>query len=250
MSPQTAFHGRCMRLLENSLLEQAPDHLDVMREMTIKLDTKNRPEPDVLVFPVEANTGPRQTWYQPRGHRPRRRSRLRRVPRTRSRGQAPQVRRSRVPALLAGRGGRRQGPPRRLRLRTRPGHQVLRPHRNLPRPPQAHRPVRGRDRPDGDQPATRRFGGTSGLTGRGGVRRMLRTPPRALTRWRYGPATRDSRRRPAPRLPKPRWPYRPGRTPRTRESSSMRPMIVWYFTNCASVCRNSEMTLWCHDRNR
>ncbi|MCW7946157.1 hypothetical protein AAW14_30220 [Streptomyces hygroscopicus] len=65
MSPQTAFHGRCVRLLENSLLEQAPDHLDVMREMTIKLDTKNRPEPDVLVFPVEANTGPGQTWYEP-----------------------------------------------------------------------------------------------------------------------------------------------------------------------------------------
>ncbi|WP_371546531.1 Uma2 family endonuclease [Streptomyces sp. NBC_00554] len=65
VSPRTAFHGRCVRLLENSLLEQAPDHLDVMREMTIKLDIKNRPEPDVLVFPVEANTGPKQTWYKP-----------------------------------------------------------------------------------------------------------------------------------------------------------------------------------------
>ncbi|AVH56929.1 MULTISPECIES: Uma2 family endonuclease [Streptomyces] len=65
MSPQTAFHGRCMRLLESTLLAQAPDHLDVMREMTVKLDAKNRPEPDVLVFPVEANTGPNQTWYKP-----------------------------------------------------------------------------------------------------------------------------------------------------------------------------------------
>ncbi|MDX2543984.1 Uma2 family endonuclease [Streptomyces sp. WI04-05B] len=65
MSPQTAFHGRCMRLLENSLLEQAPDHLDVMREMAVRLDLKNRPEPDVLVFSAEANTGPRQTWYKP-----------------------------------------------------------------------------------------------------------------------------------------------------------------------------------------
>ncbi|MFJ1973323.1 Uma2 family endonuclease [Streptomyces sp. NPDC087903] len=64
-SPRTAFHGRCMRLLENTLLEQAPDHLDVMREMTVKLDAKNRPEPDVLVFSVEANTGPDQTWYRP-----------------------------------------------------------------------------------------------------------------------------------------------------------------------------------------
>ena len=31
MSPQTAFHGRCLRLLEFSLLRQAPDRLDVMR---------------------------------------------------------------------------------------------------------------------------------------------------------------------------------------------------------------------------
>ncbi|WP_128379092.1 Uma2 family endonuclease [Streptomyces cavernae] len=65
MSPQTAFHARCMRLMENTLLAQAPSHLDVLREMTIKLDTKNRPEPDILVFPLEANTGSRQTWYRP-----------------------------------------------------------------------------------------------------------------------------------------------------------------------------------------
>ena len=65
MSPQTAFHARCMRLLENTLLGQAPDHLDVMREMTVKLDPKNRPEPDILVLPLEATTGPDQTWYRP-----------------------------------------------------------------------------------------------------------------------------------------------------------------------------------------
>jgi Uma2 family endonuclease len=64
-SPQTRFHSRTLRLLDNALLEQAPDHLDVMREMTVKLDDKNRPEPDILVFPLEANTGPDQTWYSP-----------------------------------------------------------------------------------------------------------------------------------------------------------------------------------------
>ncbi|TLS44527.1 Uma2 family endonuclease [Streptomyces montanus] len=64
-SPQTRFHSRTMRLLDNVLLEQAPEHLDVIREMTVKLDAKNRPEPDVLVFPLEANTGPGQTWYKP-----------------------------------------------------------------------------------------------------------------------------------------------------------------------------------------
>jgi Uma2 family endonuclease len=65
VSPQTRFHSRTMRLLDNALLEQAPDHLDVDREMTIKLDSKNRPEPDIVVFPVEAVTGPNQTWYRP-----------------------------------------------------------------------------------------------------------------------------------------------------------------------------------------
>ncbi|WEH35460.1 Uma2 family endonuclease [Streptomyces sp. AM 4-1-1] len=65
MSPQTAFHGRAMRLFENALLDQAPDHLDVLREMAIKLDERNRPEPDVLVFSVDANTGHRQTWFKP-----------------------------------------------------------------------------------------------------------------------------------------------------------------------------------------
>ncbi|MEV1069576.1 Uma2 family endonuclease [Streptomyces sp. NPDC050263] len=65
MSPQTRFHSRTMRLLDNALLAQAPEHLDVDREMTVKLDPKNRPEPDVVVFLVDAVTGPDQTWYRP-----------------------------------------------------------------------------------------------------------------------------------------------------------------------------------------
>ncbi|MFF1694259.1 Uma2 family endonuclease [Streptomyces sp. NPDC058257] len=65
MSPQTRFHMRCMRLLEHSLLQQAPDHLDVDREFTIKLDSRNRLEPDILVVPVEADTGSNQTWHKP-----------------------------------------------------------------------------------------------------------------------------------------------------------------------------------------
>ncbi|MEW2558046.1 Uma2 family endonuclease [Streptomyces griseorubiginosus] len=65
MSPQTRFHSRTMRLLDNALLRQAPAHLDVDREMTVRLDAKNRPEPDIVVFPVDAITGPNQTWYEP-----------------------------------------------------------------------------------------------------------------------------------------------------------------------------------------
>jgi len=63
--PQTRFHSRTMRLLDNALLEQAPEQLDVDREMTVKLDSKNRPEPDIVVFPVDAVTSPNQTWYRP-----------------------------------------------------------------------------------------------------------------------------------------------------------------------------------------
>jgi Uma2 family endonuclease len=65
MSPQTRFHSRTMRLLENALMEQAPDHLEAIREMTVRLDRRNRPEPDVLVVPVDADEGPRQTWFRP-----------------------------------------------------------------------------------------------------------------------------------------------------------------------------------------
>ncbi|MFF4748636.1 Uma2 family endonuclease [Streptomyces sp. NPDC002514] len=65
MSPQTRFHLRCMRLLEYSLLLQAPDRYDVDREFTVRLDEKNRPEPDLLVVPTTAATGPDQTWHKP-----------------------------------------------------------------------------------------------------------------------------------------------------------------------------------------
>ncbi|WP_405950128.1 Uma2 family endonuclease [Streptomyces prunicolor] len=65
MSPQTRFHMRCMRLLEHSLLEQVPDDLDVDREFTIKLDRRNRPEPDILVIRGEADLGPDQNWHKP-----------------------------------------------------------------------------------------------------------------------------------------------------------------------------------------
>ncbi|MEV8229588.1 Uma2 family endonuclease [Streptomyces sp. NPDC079167] len=65
MSPQTRFHMRTMRLLENSLLDQAPDELDVFREFSVKLDSRNRPEPDVLVVSSDADTGPKETCLRP-----------------------------------------------------------------------------------------------------------------------------------------------------------------------------------------
>lgn len=63
--PRTNFHARAVRLLDHALLHQVPDELDVIREMTVRLDERNRPEPDVLVFRADADTGPKQTWYRP-----------------------------------------------------------------------------------------------------------------------------------------------------------------------------------------
>ncbi|WP_415952459.1 Uma2 family endonuclease [Streptomyces sp. KLOTTS4A1] len=65
VSPQRKFHTRAMFLFENALVAQIPDGFDVDREMTIKLNKRNRPEPDLLVYRAEADTGPDQTWYDP-----------------------------------------------------------------------------------------------------------------------------------------------------------------------------------------
>ncbi|MDF6019303.1 Uma2 family endonuclease [Streptomyces sp. JH34] len=65
VSPQRKFHTRVMWLLERALLAHLPTGLDVDREMSIRLDSSNRPEPDLLVYRAEADTGPDQTWYAP-----------------------------------------------------------------------------------------------------------------------------------------------------------------------------------------
>ncbi|MFJ9106893.1 Uma2 family endonuclease [Streptomyces sp. NPDC102283] len=65
LSPQRKFHTRAMWLLETALLTHVPADLDVDREMTIRLDRRNRPEPDLLVCRAEADTGADQTWYAP-----------------------------------------------------------------------------------------------------------------------------------------------------------------------------------------
>ncbi|AWI33007.1 Uma2 family endonuclease [Streptomyces sp. ICN441] len=65
VTPQTDFHMAALRLLENELVRQAPDDLYVVREMTTKLGERDRPEPDLMVVPWRARTGPEQTWYAP-----------------------------------------------------------------------------------------------------------------------------------------------------------------------------------------
>ncbi|MFE7130154.1 Uma2 family endonuclease [Streptomyces sp. NPDC057638] len=65
MSPQTRFHARTIHFLVQVLTALAPEHLEAIAEMTLNVDRRNRPEPDVLVVPLDADTGPRQTSFHP-----------------------------------------------------------------------------------------------------------------------------------------------------------------------------------------
>src|SRR6266496_3250763 len=62
--PQTAFHLLMMDLLANGLRRCAPNTVRVRREMTVTLDNRQRPEPDVLVVNAAAATGMRQTNFR------------------------------------------------------------------------------------------------------------------------------------------------------------------------------------------
>jgi Uma2 family endonuclease len=63
MSPQRSWHGRLITSLTVALAKLAPEKFEVDREMTIRLDARNRPEPDLVVItaPYEED----RTWYAP-----------------------------------------------------------------------------------------------------------------------------------------------------------------------------------------
>ncbi|MFF4574775.1 Uma2 family endonuclease [Streptomyces sp. NPDC001410] len=64
VSPQRRFHNKMMELLVNGLRSTLPDNLSVEREMTVVLDRRNGPEPDVSVVRAEAVTGLEQTRFK------------------------------------------------------------------------------------------------------------------------------------------------------------------------------------------
>ncbi|MEV7776165.1 Uma2 family endonuclease [Kitasatospora sp. NPDC086791] len=64
VSPQTTFHMRTLRRLERALEDAAPTGWQVWREMTVRLDRRNRPEPDLLVVDERGVTGPKQTFCE------------------------------------------------------------------------------------------------------------------------------------------------------------------------------------------
>ncbi|MFE2035902.1 Uma2 family endonuclease [Streptomyces scopuliridis] len=64
VSPQRNFHTTVIDLLMMGLRRTVPEDLKVRREMTVVLDRRNGPEPDVSVVRAEAITGLEQTRYQ------------------------------------------------------------------------------------------------------------------------------------------------------------------------------------------
>ncbi|WP_201776818.1 Uma2 family endonuclease [Streptacidiphilus anmyonensis] len=64
MCPQRGFHMRVIRLLEFRLMATCPGHLTVIREMTVTLGKRDRPEPDLMVISAEAFDD-ELTSYQP-----------------------------------------------------------------------------------------------------------------------------------------------------------------------------------------
>ncbi|MEW1545266.1 Uma2 family endonuclease [Streptomyces tsukubensis] len=62
-SAQTFRHMAAVGRLERALVAQAPPDLSVVREMTILLGPRDRPEPDLAVVPGTAWTGNDQTSY-------------------------------------------------------------------------------------------------------------------------------------------------------------------------------------------
>lgn len=64
VSPQRRFHAKMIDLLVNGLRTVAPPEMKVEREMTVLLDRRNGPEPDVSVVRADAITGLEQTSFQ------------------------------------------------------------------------------------------------------------------------------------------------------------------------------------------
>ncbi|MFD9422493.1 MULTISPECIES: Uma2 family endonuclease [unclassified Streptomyces] len=63
-SPQRIFHSRTIDLLMYGLRAGAPREVKAVREMTVVLDRRNGPEPDISIIRAEAETGSlEQTSY-------------------------------------------------------------------------------------------------------------------------------------------------------------------------------------------
>lgn len=66
VSPQRDFHSVVIDLLVSGLRRTVPPELRVRREMTVVIDKRNGPEPDITVVRAEAVRRGEQTYYQVR----------------------------------------------------------------------------------------------------------------------------------------------------------------------------------------
>lgn len=64
VSPQRDFHSTMIDLLMTGLRSSAPQEVKIRREMTVVLDRRNGPEPDISVVRAEAVTGPELTRFE------------------------------------------------------------------------------------------------------------------------------------------------------------------------------------------
>ncbi|GHH80021.1 hypothetical protein GCM10018793_34160 [Streptomyces sulfonofaciens] len=64
VSPQRFFHSLMIDLLVAGLRRTVPRHLRVSREMTVVLDRRNAPEPDVSIIRAEAGAGLDRTRFE------------------------------------------------------------------------------------------------------------------------------------------------------------------------------------------
>ncbi|MFI5999043.1 Uma2 family endonuclease [Streptomyces sp. NPDC051366] len=63
VSPQRSWHSRLVDNLTSSLRQAAPDGIEISLEMTVRLDKRSRPEPDILAATVAYD--PDRTRYLP-----------------------------------------------------------------------------------------------------------------------------------------------------------------------------------------
>ncbi|WP_327141204.1 Uma2 family endonuclease [Nocardia sp. NBC_01327] len=64
VSPQAQFHVLAITLLDGALRQLAPAAIRIRREMTVTLDSNQRPEPDVIAIHADRVGGPELTTYQ------------------------------------------------------------------------------------------------------------------------------------------------------------------------------------------
>lgn len=65
VSPQKMFHMCVVNFFRWELKRQAPKHLIALREMTVTIGPRQRPEPDVMLVQADASTGADDTTFRP-----------------------------------------------------------------------------------------------------------------------------------------------------------------------------------------